>query len=84
MAQSTMGVRLDEATQKRLKKLSAQRDRSPHYLMKEAIEAYLRREEDLEAEKALIRERWKHFELTGETVSQDEMVQWAASLQTDT
>ena len=80
MAQTTLGIRLDENTQKRLKKLGKSRDRSPHYLMKEAIEAYLTHEEAIESEKALMRERWQAFELTGETISQDEMKLWAASL----
>ncbi|MEL8055006.1 MAG: toxin-antitoxin system [Pseudomonadota bacterium] len=83
MAQSTMGVRLEKRTQDRLKKLSEQRDRSPHYLMKEAIEAYLQREEALEAEKSLVRRRWQRFELTDETVSQNDMAEWAASLVAD-
>ncbi|MEM7768658.1 MAG: ribbon-helix-helix domain-containing protein [Pseudomonadota bacterium] len=80
MAQGTIGLRLDAETQARLKALGETRDRSPHYLMKEAIAAFLAREEAVEAEKALLRERWERFELTGETVSQDEMKAWAAGL----
>ena len=80
MAQSTLGIRLDEAIQARLKKLGQSRDRSPHYLMKEAIEAYLTQEEAVEVEKVLMAQRWETFELTGETISQDEITHWAASL----
>jgi len=80
MAQSTVGIRLDDDTQERLKALGKQRDRSPHYLMKAAIEAYLDQEEALEAEKALLQERWAQFELTGETIPQSDMKSWAASL----
>ncbi len=80
MAQSTLGVRLDDTIQERLKKLGKRRDRSPHYLMKEAIEAYLTHEEAIEAEKALLTKRWQAFELTGEIISQDDMKLWAASL----
>ena len=80
MAQTVVGIRLDAAMQARLKALGERRDRSPHYLMKEAIEAYLSREEEVEAEKARLRQRWARFELTGETLRQDEMTAWAASL----
>lgn len=80
MSQMTLAVRLDEETQARLKSLGEVRDRSPHYLMKAAIEAYLEKEEAVEAEKALIRARWDSFALTGETVSQSDMLDWARSL----
>lgn len=80
MTNSTVGIRLDDETQERLKSLGKQRDRSPHYLMKEAIEAYLKQEEAVEAEKTLMQERWETFELTGETLSQSDMKAWAASL----
>ena len=49
-------------------------------VMKAAIEAYLEKEEAVEAEKALIRARWDSFALTGETVSQSDMLDWARSL----
>lgn len=80
MAQGTIGLRLDKETQARLRVLGEARDRSPHYLMKAAIAEFLAREEAVEAEKALLTERWARFELTGETVSQDAMKAWAADL----
>ncbi|MBL4596851.1 MAG: hypothetical protein JKX99_09785 [Robiginitomaculum sp.] len=80
MVNSIVGVRLDGATQKRLKQLGACRDRSPHYLMKEAVEIYLKREEEVEAEKVLVQARWEKFELTGETIPNTELKVWAAKL----
>ncbi len=80
MAQSTLGIRLDQETQARLKELGKRRDRSPHYLMKAAIEAYLAREEAIEAEKTLTAERWDAFERTGETISHIDMKAWAKTL----
>ena len=82
MASNTVGIRLDEETQARLKKLGRNRDRSPHYLMKEAVETYLAREEAIEAEKALTRARWQKFELTGEALSHDDVKDWVKSLST--
>lgn len=83
MSQSTLAVRLDEQTQARLKALGETRDRSPHYLMKAAIEAYLEQEEAVEAEKARLKARWEAFELTGETISQTDMKAWAQSLKAE-
>jgi predicted transcriptional regulator len=47
MPNSTVGVRLSDETQQRLERLGQARDRSPHYLMKAAIEQFLDREEAL-------------------------------------
>lgn len=80
MSQATVAVRLDQATQDRLKALGETKDRSPHYLMKAAIEAFLEKEEAIEAEKALLRDRWDKYELTGDTISHGDMKDWAKSL----
>ena len=81
MTQSTVGIRLDDRTQDRLKELGKRRDRSPHYLMKEAVHKYLEHEEALEAERDLVQARWEKFELTGEVVPHDEIKSWAKSLE---
>lgn len=80
MPNSTVGVRLSDETQQRLERLGQARDRSPHYLMKAAIEQFLDREETLEAERHLVRERWSKYELTGETVAHADVRAWAESL----
>jgi len=84
MANSTMGVRLTEDTQDRLEALGKARDRSPHYLMKAAVERYLDVEETLEAERQLVKYRWEKFELTGETVDHSHIEAWAAELSAPT
>jgi len=80
MPQSTVGLRLDETTQQRLKALSKTRDRSPHYLMKEAVERYLTVEEQIEAERQLMRARWENYEITGKTIAHEKIEKWAVSL----
>jgi predicted transcriptional regulator len=80
MPNSTVGVRLSDEIQQRLERLGQARDRSPHYLMKAAIEQFLVREEALEAERQLVRERWVRYELTGETVAHADVRSWAESL----
>ena len=80
MANSTMGVRLSEETQQRLEALGKARDRSPHYLMKNAVERFLETEEALETERQIVKSRWEKYELTGETIDHREIEAWAASV----
>ena len=80
MANPTVALRLDEQIQKRLKSLGQRKDRSPHYLMKEAVESYLEAEEALVAEQDLMQARWERFELTGETLDHSAVKFWAAGL----
>ncbi len=80
MTQNTVGLRLDEDTQQRLKALGKTRERSPHYLMKEAVERYLTTEESIESERQLMKDRWERYELTGQTIAHDDVVDWAKGL----
>lgn len=84
MANTTMGVRLSEEIQHRLEVLGKARDRTPHYLMKAAIERFLDVEEALEAEHQLVKSRWEKYELTGETVDHEDVKAWAAGLDAGT
>jgi len=80
MASATVGVRLNEDIQNRLEALGKARDRSPHYLMKKAIERFLEIEEALEAERQITISRWEKYELTGETVDHTDVEEWASSV----
>ena len=80
MARATMGVRLNEDTQHRLEALGKALDRTPHYLMKAAIERFLEVEEALENERQIVKSRWEKYELTGETVEHSEVKEWATSV----
>jgi len=84
MANPTTALRLKQETKKRLKRLGKQKDRSTSYLMNEAIEQFLDREETLEAEQKLVKSRWENFELTGETLSHSDVKEWAKILKTKT
>lgn len=77
---TTQGIKLDEDTQTRLKALGAKRDRSPHWLMKAAIETYLEREEQYEREKAEDMQRYEHYLLTGTAVDGDAAEAWLTAL----
>ncbi len=77
----TMGVKLDKKTRERLKRLGKARQRSPHWLMKTAIENYLEREEAYELEKQQDMQHWEEYQLTGEHISNDAMMEWLDELE---
>ena len=70
---TTQGIKLDENTQDRLKALAEKRKRSPHWLMRTAIEDYLDHEEQYEAEKAEDMARWEQYLITGQAIEGDKM-----------
>ena len=73
MTQKTVALRLNEDIQKRLQLLGKVRDRSPHYLMKEAVERYLTNEEAKEEEKRILQERWETYQLSDVSYTQDQV-----------
>ena len=76
----TQGVKLDPETRDRLKALGEIRQRSPHWLMRKAIEDYLDREEAIERERAEDRIRWETYQLTGHAISHDVASAWLTDL----
>jgi len=70
------GIKLDEHTRLRLKRLGEQRERSPHWLMRTAILEYLDREERYEQEKQEDMTRWETYQLTGEAVPHKAVAKW--------
>ena len=81
MNTTTMGVKLNEETRERLKTLGEKRDRSPHWLMKQAINRYLDAEERYEREKAEDEARYQHYLDTGQHISNEEMMAWFDELE---
>ena len=80
MSPPTVALRLDAQTRERLARLAAQKDRSPHYLMKRAVEKFLEQEEAEQKERALTQSRWESFALTGEVLTHNNMKNWADNL----
>jgi predicted transcriptional regulator len=73
---TSRAVKLDEEIYNRLKVLGEARRRSPHWLMKEAIQQFIEREEEAEHIRQDTLERWARFEATGETVSHEAVDTW--------
>jgi predicted transcriptional regulator len=70
---TTQGIKLDDDTQTRLKSLAAKRNRTPHWLMRSAIEDYLNREEQYEQEKSEDMKRWEQYLITGKYIDNEKM-----------
>ena len=73
------GVKLDETLHARLKALSTAKERTPHWLMKAAIEQYVEREETYEREKREDMERWQRYKLTGHAIPNKAVDTWLTS-----
>lgn len=76
-------VKLNEQDRERIQSLASYKKRTPHYLMREAIEAYLLKEEAQQATLRLIDEGNAHFEATGLHVTTQDMRAWLTAVRTD-
>jgi predicted transcriptional regulator len=77
---TSQGIKLDDDTRQRLKALAEMKQRSPHWLMRRAIDDYLQREEQYEKEKAEDMARWENYLLTGEAIDNKKVKKWLKDL----
>lgn len=77
---TTTGIKLDPETHERLRYLAKARDRTVHWLMKEAIGRYVIEEERFEREKAEDEARYQRFLDTGSHVDNTDMTAWLDEL----
>lgn len=80
-ASPTTSLKLDTNTKKRVQRLASARRRSPHWLMCEAIEQYVDREEKREQLRRDALAAWTHYQTTGFHVTADEADAWLAKLE---
>jgi predicted transcriptional regulator len=78
---STTSLKLDHEIKKRVKQLAVARRRSPHWLMCEAIEEYVTREETREQFRRDALAAWNHYQTTGLHVSAEDADAWLAKLE---
>jgi len=76
-------IKLDDDLKGRLQHLADARRRSAHWLMREAIEQYVEREEQREAFRQDAIKAWEEYQETGLHASADEVENWLASWGTD-
>jgi predicted transcriptional regulator len=78
---STTSVKLDSAMKQRVQRLAALRRRSPHWVLREAVEQYVEREEKREQFRQDALAAWDHYRTTGLHVSAAEADKWLAKLE---
>ena len=69
-------IKLDDDLNNRVRRLAAQRQRSPHWIMREAIREYVAREEAREAFRQEAMASWLAYQETGRHLSGDEVRAW--------
>ena len=78
---TTTSLKLDAEIKDRLQWLATARDRKPHYLMREAIQQYVEREEKREQFRQGALAAWNDFQNSGLHLSADEADAWLAKLE---
>lgn len=81
MADQTTSIKLDPTLKARIKKLAANQRRSPHWLMREAIEQYVTQAEQQEKLRQDILAAWQDYESTGLHVTGEEADDWMKRLE---
>jgi predicted transcriptional regulator len=79
--QSTTSLKLDSAIKERVRRLASARRRSPHWLMHEAVEQYVEREEKREQLRQDALAAWAGYQATGLHVTAKEADAWLSKLE---
>ena len=82
MTTTTTSLKLDTEIKDRLQWLATVRDRKPHYLMREAIQQYVDREEKRELFRQEALAAWSDFQASGIHLTAEEADAWLARLET--
>jgi predicted transcriptional regulator len=80
-ALSTTSLKLDSETKERVNRLASARRRSPHWLMREAVEQYVEREEKRERLRQDALAAWEDYQTTGLHVTAKDADAWMAKLE---
>lgn len=76
-----VAIKIDPDTKERVKRLAEARHRTPHWLMREAIQQYVEREEKREAFRQSAIKAWDEYQATGQHVTLKEADAWLAKLE---
>jgi predicted transcriptional regulator len=83
-AAKTVSVKLDPDIRTRIGNIAESRQRSPHWVMREAIAQYVEREEKREAFRKEAMKAWEEYQETGLHATAEEVEEWLASWETET
>ena len=76
-----IAVKLDQDIRDRLKRLADARDRSTHWMLREAVEQFVEREERRDAFRQAGMQAWQEYQATGKHVPHNEADIWLAKLE---
>lgn len=74
-------IKIDEDTRARVKRLADARQRTPHWMILDAIHQYVDREEKREALMQDAQKAWQEYQETGLHVTLEEADAWLARLE---
>jgi len=80
---SATSIKLDDDMKGRVRHLAEARERTSHWIMREAIAQYVEREEKREALRQDSFKAWDEYKETGQHATAEEVDQWLASWGTD-
>ena len=80
MGSTTLGIKLDEETRDRIRRLAEAKERASHWVVKTAIVEYLDREERAAQERREDAERWERYQSTGQFVGNEDAMNWLDAL----
>jgi predicted transcriptional regulator len=78
---STTSLKLDTDLKARIQRLASARRRSPHWIMREAVEQFVAREEKRESFRQDALAAWAHYQSTGLHATAEEADVWLAKLE---
>lgn len=79
-----VAIKIEADIKERVRRLAQARNRTPHWLMREAIRQYVEREEKREAFRQDAISAWNDYQATGLHVTLDEADAWLAKLEAGT
>lgn len=79
VATRAVAIKIDQETRERIKRLAQLRQRTSHWLMREAISQYVEREEKRAAFRQDAVDAWNEYRETGLHATGDEVVAWLDS-----
>ena len=80
-ASRPVAIKIEADIKERVQRLATARNRTPHWLMREAISQYVDREEKREAFRQDAINAWNDYHATGLHVTLDEADAWLAKLE---
>lgn len=76
-------IKLDESDRDRIATLATTKKRTPHYLMKEAILEYVKKEEARQNFITVAQASFEHYKQTDQHITLDEFSAWVDQVQHD-